>query len=175
MTPEITPEALVDLLQVFEKAGIEVWLDGGWAVDAVLGEHTRLHKDMDIIVRVSDLPKFCEILGDRGFEVLRGGTESNFVLANGRGLEVDVHAIVFDRDGNGIYRMENGSDWIFPSAGFTGRGVVKGFAVRCLTPEVQVLCHAHGYVPTEKDFRDMELLEARFGVELPTQLRRNPS
>jgi len=172
MTPEMTPEALVDLLRLFEKAGIEVWLDGGWAVDAVLSEHTRQHKDVDLILRVSDLTKLREILTDRGFERQNGGTESNFVLADGRGLEVDVHAVVFDRDGNGIYRMENGLDWIFPSTGFTGRGVVNGVAVRCLSPEVQVLCHAHGYVPTEKDLRDMELLEARFGVELPPQLRR---
>jgi hypothetical protein len=32
--------------------------------------------------------------------------------------------------------------------------------------------HAHGYVPKEKDLRDMELLKARFGVELPPHLRR---
>jgi hypothetical protein len=31
-----------------------------------------------------------------------------------------------------------------------------------------VLAHAHGYVPVEEDFRDME----HFGVELPLQLRR---
>ena len=175
MTPDMKPEALVDLLQVFAKAGIEVWLDGGWAVDAALGEHTRPHKVVDIIVRVSDLPRLRQILSDRGFQIQEGSTESNFVLADGCGLEVDVHTIVFDRDGNGIYRMENGSDWIFPSDGFRGRGVVEGFAVRCLSPEVQVLCHAHGYVPTEKDFRDMALLEARFGVELPPQLRRDPA
>jgi hypothetical protein len=35
-----------------------------------------------------------------------------------------------------------------------------------------VLCHAHGYAPAEKDFRDMELLQARFGVDLPHHLRR---
>jgi len=172
MNPEMTPEALVNLLQLFEKAGIEVWLDGGWAVDAAIGEQTRPHKDADIILRVSDLPKLREILRGRGFEIQQGGTESNFVFADGCGLEVDVHAIVFDRDGNGIYRMETGSDWIFPSDGFAGRGVIQGIVVRCLSPEVQVLCHAHGYVPTEKDFQDMELLETRFGVELPPQLRR---
>ena len=69
--------------------------------------------------------------------------------------------------------MENGSDWIFPAAGFSGHGIVGDIDVRCLSPETQVLCHAHGYVPTEKDFRDMELLQARFGVDLPPQLRRN--
>jgi len=168
----MTSEALVDLLRLLEGAGIEVWLDGGWAVDAVLGAQTRPHKDVDIILRVTDLPNLRELLGRRGFERQPGGTDSNFVLADRSGLEVDVHAIVFDRDGNGVYRMKNGSDWIFPAAGFSGRGVVQGLSVRCLSPETQVLCHAHGYVPKEKDFRDMELLQARFGVELPPHLRR---
>jgi lincosamide nucleotidyltransferase A/C/D/E len=125
-----------------------VWLDGGWAVDAVLGEQTRPHRDVDVILRVSDLDKLREILEYRGFVTQPGGTESNFVLADNSGLEVDVHAIVFDRDGNGVYRMSNGADWIFPAAGFGGRGVIQGISVRCLTPETQVLCHAHGYVPT---------------------------
>ena len=170
---EMTPGALVDLLQLFESAGIEVWLDGGWAVDALLGAQTRPHKDVDIILRVADLPKLREILGSRGFEIQQGGTESNFVLADRSGLEVDVHAIVFDEDGNGLYRMEDGSDWIFPAAGFSGRGSIQGLGVCCLSPETQVLCHAHGYVPTEKDLQDMELLQGRFGVELPPNLRRS--
>lgn len=170
---EMTSEALVELLRVFEDGGIEVWLDGGWAVDALLGTQTRSHKDVDIILRTTDLEKLRRCLTSRGFEIQQEDTDSNFVLADGCALEIDVHAIVFDEQGNGIYRMANGSDWIFPAAGFGGRGVVQGMSVRCLTPEVQVLCHAHGYEPTEKDWRDMELLQARFGVELPPHLQRN--
>lgn len=165
-------EAAVDLLRLFEGEGIEVWLDGGWAVDAALGEQTRSHQDLDIIVQVSDLPRLRQVMAAREFEVKEGGTESNFVLADSNGLEVDVHAFVFDETGNGVYRMSNGEDWIFPAPGFAGRGQILGFNVRCLSPEVQVLCHAYGYVPKEKDLRDMELLEARFGVELPSHLRR---
>ena len=62
----MTSEALVDLLRLFQGAGIEVWLDGGWAVDALLGAQTRPHKDVDIILRVADLPKLHETLADRG-------------------------------------------------------------------------------------------------------------
>jgi hypothetical protein len=43
-------------------------------------------------------------------------------------------------------------------------------SVSCLSATAQVLCHAHGYAPTEKDFRDMGLLEECLGVELPPQL-----
>jgi len=172
MKPQMTADAAVDLLQLLEKGGIEVWLDGGWAVDAALGEQTRPHKDLDIILRTSDLAQLRLLLERRGFRAQDGGTESNFVLADGSGGEVDVHAIAFDAAGNGVYRMEDGSDWIFPAAGFSGQGQIQGVGVRCLTPDIQVLCHSHGYVPTEKDVRDMELLQARFGIGIPAKLRR---
>jgi lincosamide nucleotidyltransferase A/C/D/E len=170
---EMTAPALVELLRLFESAGISVWLDGGWGVDALLGEQTRRHKDVDIIPRVADVPKLQALLAERGFAFKEGTPPHSFVLANGDGLEVDVHAVRFDEDGNGVYRMQNGEDWIYPAEGFGGRGVVAGMTVRCLSPTVQVLCHAYGYTPVEKDFRDMELLQERFGVELPSQLRRN--
>jgi hypothetical protein len=47
MNPEMPAEAAVYLLRLFEGAGIDVWLDGGWAVDAALGEQTRSHKDLE--------------------------------------------------------------------------------------------------------------------------------
>ena len=132
----MSADALLDLLGVLERAGIEVWLDGGWAVDAVLGEQARPHKDVDVVLRLSDVPRLLDVLDARRFEVQAGGTDSNFVLADQTGLEIDVHAVVFDRDGNGVYRMSNGEDWIFPAAEFTGRGIVQGRPVRCLSPAV---------------------------------------
>src|SRR5688500_19270991 len=87
INPEMPAEAAVDLLRLFECAGIDVWLDGGWAVDATLGEQTRSHQDLDIIVQISALPQLRKVLGARGFGIKEGGTESNFVLADGNGLE----------------------------------------------------------------------------------------
>src|SRR5690349_20554767 len=151
MTAEMPGGALTELLEQLESAGLEVWLDGGWGVDALLGEQTRPHKDVDVVARVSDLTRLRHLLASRGFRERPGGTPSNFVLEHPFGLEVDVHAVTFDPDGNGVYRMANGADWIFPAEGFTGRGLVNGRAVRCLSAKTQVLCHANGYVPTEKD------------------------
>jgi hypothetical protein len=36
--------------------------------------------------------------------------------------------------------MKTGEDWPFPAAGFAGQGRLLDRAVRCLTPEVEVLC-----------------------------------
>src|SRR5262249_51630581 len=120
-------------------------------------------------------PELQRLLAARGFRVREGEPPHSFVLADGAGLEVDVHAVRFDGDGNGVYRMQNGGDWGYPAEGVSGRGLVGGAAVRCLSPAAQVLCHAHGYAPVEEDFCDMERLAERFGLHLPPQLRRGPS
>jgi lincosamide nucleotidyltransferase A/C/D/E len=172
MKSEMSAACLLELLHLVEHAGICVWLDGGWGVDALLQQQTRAHKDVDIVVRISDVSKLCETLARRGFVVREGSPPGRFVLADGSGLEFDVHAVAFDEGGNGVYRMQNGEEWVYPAEGFEGKGVIEGVNVRCLTSTTQVIGHAHGYVPVEKDLRDMELLAQRFGVELPPQLRR---
>jgi lincosamide nucleotidyltransferase A/C/D/E len=175
MEPEMTQTALVELLRLFEDAAIGVWLDGGWGVDALLQTQTRTHKDVDLVLSVADVAELQRLLSTRGFRVREGKPPHSFVLADGAGLEVDVHAVTFDDHGNGVYRMQNDNDWVYPAEGFGGRGLVGGMVVRCLAPTTQVLGHAHGYVPVEKDFSDMERLQERFGVVLPPQLQRQSS
>jgi lincosamide nucleotidyltransferase A/C/D/E len=170
----MSSSALIKLLRLLGDSAIEVWLDGGWGLDALLERQTRPHRDVDIIVRIADVPKVREILAGRGFAFRKGSPPNSFVLADDSGLEVDIHAVVFHEDGNGVYRMENGIDWIYPAEGFNGQGAIEGYVVRCLSAKAQVLCHAEGYIPTEKDFRDMELLRLRFGVEIPPQLKPSP-
>lgn len=164
------PERLLALLGDLDREAVEVWLDGGWGVDALLGEQTRIHKDVDLVVRSCDLPRLDAVLKSSGYAVSPGGTPTNIVYRNDSGLEVDIHAVAFDAAGNGNYQMANGGVWTYPAEGFSGCGSVAGTPVRCLTAEVQVLGHATGYTPTEKDIHDMGRLRERFGVTLPPHL-----
>ena len=168
----MTADSLIELLGWISDARIDVWLDGGWGVDALVETQSRAHKDVDLILGLPDVEPLTRLLKKHGYRMKAGGRAENFVLADDAGREVDIHVVEFDADGNGLYRMENGEVWVFPAEGFTGRGRVQGVEVRCLTPEVAVTCHATGYTPQEKDFADMELLERRFGVVLPPNLRR---
>ena len=102
-------------MRLLDGGGIEVWLDGGWGVDALLGHQSRKHKDVDLVMRVTDVPKARSILASRGFAFKEGSIPTSFVLADTGGLEIDVHAVVFDQQGNGNYRMQNGEDWILSS------------------------------------------------------------
>jgi lincosamide nucleotidyltransferase A/C/D/E len=168
---EMTSAVLLDILALLERENLEVWLDGGWGIDALVGEQTRPHKDVDLIPRLADVPRLMRVLAGRGFELRNGTPPHGFVLTNPDGLAVDVHSVEFDAEGRGLYRMENGEIWIYPADGFSGRGTIAGRAVWCLSAEAQVLCHAQGYEPTDKDRSDMAHLAAKFGVELPEHLK----
>ncbi len=52
---DMSGDVVVQLLQLFEQHGIEVVVDGGWGVDALLGEQTRSHGDLDIALPHKDL------------------------------------------------------------------------------------------------------------------------
>jgi hypothetical protein len=43
------------ILDELDRAGLVAWLDGGWGVDALLGEHTRPHQDLDLAIARDDL------------------------------------------------------------------------------------------------------------------------
>jgi len=69
---EMDAARVLDLLGHLETLEIQVWLDGGWAIDALLGEQTREHDDLDLVSRLEDSARIEKALGDRGY-VLEGG------------------------------------------------------------------------------------------------------
>jgi lincosamide nucleotidyltransferase A/C/D/E len=169
---QMTASAVRDLLVSLREVGIQVWLDGGWGVDALLGRETRAHHDVDIIVTVNDVPKLLDVCHWKDFTIREGSPPHAFVLADGFGHQVDVHAVTFNSDGSAAHRMDAEQDWMFSAESFAGSGAIGGMQVSCLSAEAQVRCHAQGYAPTNKDVGDMELLREKFGVELPPSLQR---
>jgi lincosamide nucleotidyltransferase A/C/D/E len=162
----MTTADVLRVLRALGERGVTVWVsDGGWGVDALLGEQTRPHNDLDVIVSLNDVPRLRAVLGEQGFRLTDGQPPLCFVLGDDQGHMVDVHPAAFDDQGNGHYTMAGDQVWVYPAAGFAGTGTVDGQPVRCLTAEVQVLCHA-GYQLREVDFQDMQALHRRFGVQL---------
>ena len=158
---------MVAIVDALEAAGVDVWLDGGWGVDALLGEQTRAHDDLDVVVALDAVPALTHALAARGYRRGGGlGPPESFELVDEAGRQVDVHPVVFDAHGDGLYRMEGGGVWPYPARGFEGRGSVVGRAVRCLTAEVQVICHG-GYEFDDDDRHDLRALCERFGLPLP--------
>ncbi len=162
--PYMTSADVIDLYATLENLGIKIWIDGGWAVDALLGKQTRSHADLDIAIQYKDTPKFREYLEARGYrEVQRDEDKKwNFVLGDDSGHEVDVHAFTFDNNGHVIEGIE------YPDRSLTGTGVIDGHAVRCIDPEHLVRFHT-GYKLKDKDFKDVVALCERFGIDYPAE------
>ncbi len=157
-----------DVLQVvaaLREAGVRVWLDGGWGIDALLEEQTRDHDDLDCVIPLGDASRARDALVRLGFVVTHDELPTRFVVRDDADRRVDFHTVTFDATGAAVQQLQDGSLAPFPSDGFSGVGRVGGIQVPCLTASVQVFHHL-GYDPDEKDYHDMRLLAGRCGIEL---------
>ena len=158
---------VIELNQLLANHAIEIWIDGGWGVDALLERQTRPHDDLDIVIQQKDVPILRELLEAQGYQdVERDDTSAwNFVLGTGDGRLIDVHAIVFDQIGNGLYGpIEKGV--MYPAASLTGQGTILAFPVKCISPEYMVQFHT-GYKPDENDKKDVRALCEKFKIDVP--------
>ena len=159
----------LDLYTALQQVGITIWIDGGWAVDALLSEETRVHGDLDIVIEQQHVVQLQQLLANLGFKEIKQkiATPHNFVLADDKAREIDIHVIVIDEHGNGIYGPpENGV--MYPAASLTGKGTITSRSVKCISAEymVQFLApwidkHPHKYLPA------VSALCERFGIDLP--------
>jgi lincosamide nucleotidyltransferase A/C/D/E len=164
---EMSGDAVVELMQLFEQHGIEVFVDGGWGIDALLGEQTRSHADVDIALQHKDVPKLRLLLEACGYkDVPRDDTrDCNFVMGDDQGHEVDVHSYTFDAHGKLVFGVE------YPLDSLTGTGSIQGYPVKCISAEWTVKFHS-GYELDENDYRDVSALCERFGIALPAEYER---
>ena len=153
----------VEIVRLLTDNGIRVVVDGGWGVDALLGEQTRPHADLDIAILHKDVPALRKLLGSRGYrEIPRDDSwECNFVLADESGHEVDVHSCTFDAEGNNVFGVK------YPADSLTGTGTIAGHQVNCIAPHWIVKFHT-GYKVDVDDYRDVSALCERFDIELPS-------
>lgn len=158
----MTAADVAELCAEWQTLGIAVWVDGGWGVDALLGRHTRPHRDLDIAVQEQDTTKLLESLSGRGYKETARDSRWNFVLADARGREVDVHVFVFDAEGNVVQGTR------YAAESLTGNGAIYGQSVRCISAEWMVKYHT-GYAVRDTDIQDVRALCRKFGIPLPQE------
>jgi lincosamide nucleotidyltransferase A/C/D/E len=166
-----------DVLEVLERldvAGVDWWIDGGWGVDALLGEETRPHDDLDLVVRREDLDRLIALLP----EFRRAADDwwpARLVLRDPSGRQVDLHPLTFDARGDGWQELPDGRRDRYAAAGLQGRGRVGTRRVRCITPDLQLRHHEYSSgSPDDVDWDDVRVLCERFGLAVPEAYRDRP-
>lgn len=153
---------VVRIVDLLEAQGLQVWLDGGWGVDALVGRQTRKHDDLDIAIVLAEADAVIASLAGVGYQVQADEMPTRLDLRDDQDHQVDLHPLTFDQAGNGLQQLQDGRYGTYTAAGLSGRGRVGRRAVRCLSRELQLRFHT-GYERDDNDQHDIELLR-----QLPT-------
>lgn len=83
----MTVEDVTRILDLLRAHGVRVWVDGGWGVDALVGEETREHSDLDLALDRDDLDRARAVLEVHGFThdpVIQPGVPARLVMREAR-------------------------------------------------------------------------------------------
>jgi lincosamide nucleotidyltransferase A/C/D/E len=166
MAAVMTEDDVRAVLQSLQSAGIRVWVDGGWGVDALVGRQTRPHQDLDLALELGDVRQAVEVLREIGFRMYDEVLPTRADLRSADDRRVDLHVLTFDEQGNGVQQLQDGSVGTYDKQGLSGIGTIGELEVCCLSPEIQMRFHT-GYDPDEDDRHDVLLLVERFNLEVP--------
>ena len=158
-------DQVLDALDRLLAAGVPAWIGGGWGVDALVGEPTRPHADLDLAVDAGHEGRAIRALRGAGFRIVEDHRPTRFVMRTDDGRTVDLHPVDFAGPGPGVQLVPGGRPFLYPADGFTD-GRIAGRVVPCLTAVQQLRFHL-GYPPAAKDRHDMRLLRDRLGLAVP--------
>ncbi|MFD3586360.1 nucleotidyltransferase domain-containing protein [Streptomyces sp. NPDC058683] len=159
----MTGDDVLSILAVLRNVGVDIWIGGGWGIDALVGRQTRQHRDLDLMHRTGQEPAVVAALADAGFVETLDWRPVRFVVTDPQGREIDLHPLVFAADGSAVQASPDPEQpFVYPASCFV-TGTILGSTVPCLSPEQQVYFH-RGYEPTDHDRQDMARLRQAFGI-----------
>jgi lincosamide nucleotidyltransferase A/C/D/E len=150
--PPMSAGRVYETLALLAGVGLQAWCMGGWGADALLGEQSRVHRDLDLVMDRADEVAALAILSQLGYKewyrnlipaglwyrmpasrTEADGTEDVVVVRDAAFRAVDIHFIALSQSGLS-----------------SAPGIIDGNPVRCLSAESQALAYAsyrarHGY------------------------------
>lgn len=159
------PNDVAWLLEVMSGCGIEPIVVGGWGVDALAGEQSRPHRDLDVLVQHEFVETISSKLLSAGFAVATDWLPVRVELSDvERDRHVDIHPIFDDGRGGWWQHGRDDTKFEYPAAVLT-TGLIGAVPVQCLTAAKQRDLHA-GYELREQDAHDLGVLDV-----LPSPIR----
>jgi Aminoglycoside-2''-adenylyltransferase/2'-5' RNA ligase superfamily len=131
--PPMPSELVLSIIDALAAADVRCWIGGGWGVDALVGERTRTHRDLDLVVEEQDTQRAVEVLEELGYwEWYHVDSDvplfSRVVLHDHElaGRAIDLHPLALART-----QVE-----------FT-TGTIGGREVPCMSVELQLKTHSN--------------------------------
>lgn len=158
---------IISFIRVCEENSIDVCLDGGWGVDALIGHQTRQHEDIDVVVNKENAVELKEILFVEGYhEIIRHDSGPlNYVLQDDKGHQIEVCTYFKDADGYHVFAEDEVLQNLITE------GSIGGQKVKCVSADCQLKFHT-GYDLDEQDYLDMKLICEKFNLVLPAEYDR---
>lgn len=164
-------EDAIEIISTLENAGIKVFIDGGWGVDALLGYQSRAHNDIDIFIESSHKDNTFKILSINGYKEIKMdySNTDHSVWKDKKNRIIDLHIFSYSSDFNYIFEGQE-----YESEVFSGTGKIGNIDVVCIPPEYQVLFHL-GYERDDNDIKDVLLICKTFNIEIPSEILKEMS
>jgi lincosamide nucleotidyltransferase A/C/D/E len=67
----LQPQEVIRVVGLLDSQNVSYWLDGGWGVDALAGEQTRQHQDLDLAILLSEAGIVIRLLNETGCQQFR--------------------------------------------------------------------------------------------------------
>jgi 2'-5' RNA ligase len=145
--PPMSGALALSIIDALHRAGMGCWINGGWGVDALAGQRTRVHRDLDLVIEAGSSQRAIGVLEGLGFhEWYRMDSDeplfSRIVMHDHElaGRVVDLHPLDFSRE---HVELSNGQ--------------IEGRAVPCLSLTSQAEAHTN-YRKRWRDRADVAVL-----------------
>lgn len=156
---QMTSSDVLRVVDHLQANGVELYVAGGWGVDALAGRETRRHNDLDVVLHRFDRdePVASGVLNGLGFPVIERTHEGIWMprrtwLDDKAGHRVDLVDLDCDRLRDALAPVEDLASLVYTE------GTIDGRVVPCLSVAAQRLFHS-GYEPRPVDRHDLALLD----------------
>ena len=148
---------LFQVLDLLESLDMQFWLDGGWGVDVLYGQQTRLHRDIDIDFDANYTDQLLDLLPERGYQIETNWLPTRMELYSKELGYIDIHPFVLNADGTSKQADLDGG-WYEFQPDYFGTAVFEGRSIPCISAKGQQVFHS-GYDLREKDIHDLSIIK----------------
>ena len=175
----MTETSVGEVCRLLDSQDLRYWVIGGWGVDALLGRCTREHKDLDVLLVLSQHERAWRVLHEKGYRfaytweenvdvpgtLMGSGVQPTaYVLEHPSGGQVDVHVI---DDRSPEPRPLWSTNRRFSSGALDAQGTIDRLPVHCMSAHMQLVAH-EGYELPETHQGDVAKLRELLGNGRPS-------